>query len=136
VVSCSDHRAQRSLRAFLARQKLEDAAELISWPGGGWALANKDGDRLLRAVERLGPFRRILLVAHADCHDAGPVVGGSESPLAALRAAITQRSGVVGQVLRRLDVEPELWFLDERGARRVRGSRRRRASDRKRELAR
>ena len=71
-------------------------------------------------MERSGPFDRVLLIAHRDCREAGRFLGVAVSPVSARRAVHATRSAIVGRARARFGVEPELWFLDERGARRVR----------------
>lgn len=121
VLACSDHRYQEPLRALLSAEGLSGRAEVLSWPGGSSAIAGPSGPRILDALElAAGPTPpRVILVAHQDCRVPGAAVRRSSDVFRTRRAVTDRRRRVAERVVRRLGVEPELWFLDRRGARRV-----------------
>jgi hypothetical protein len=121
VLACSDHRFQEPLRDLLAAEGLLGRAEILLWPGGSSALAGPDAGRVLDAVElAVGePPRRMILVAHQECRVRGAVVHASSDVFRTRRAVVERRRRAVERVRRRFGVEPELWFLDLGGARRV-----------------
>lgn len=121
VVACSDHRFQEPLRDLLAAEGLLGRAEILLWPGGSSALAGPDGGRILDAVELAAGAQppRIILVAHQECRVPGAVVRASNDAFRTRRAVVERRRRAIERVRRRFGVEPELWFLDRGGARRV-----------------
>ena len=121
VVACSDHRFQEPLRDLLAAQGLLGRSEVLLWPGGSSALGGPDAAVILDAVEiAAGPApSRLVLVAHQDCRVPGASVRASRDPLRTRRAVSERRRRAADRVRRRFGVEPELWFLDRTGARRV-----------------
>ena len=121
VLACSDHRYQEPLRDLLAAEGLLARSELLLWPGGSSALAGPDGGRILDAVELAAGSEppRLILVAHQDCRVPGAAVRASNDVFRTRRAVGDRRRRATDRVRRRFGVEPELWFLDRRGARRV-----------------
>lgn len=121
VLACSDHRYQEPLRDLVAAEGLLGRSELLLWPGGSSAIAGPDGTMILDALERAGGHRpsRVILVAHQDCRVRGAAVRASADAFRTRRAVTERRRRVAERVRRRFGVEPELWFLDRRGARRV-----------------
>jgi hypothetical protein len=121
VVACTDHRFQEPLRDVLAAEGLSGRSELLLWPGGSSALAGPDGGRILDAVELAAGATppRVILVAHQGCRAPGAVVRASADAFRVRRAVTERRRRAADRVRRRFGVEPELWFLDRRGARRV-----------------
>lgn len=70
VVACIDYRFFRWLDAFLRSEHLDGAADVVTWPGGGLALADEEGDRIREALAvsmRLHHPSEAILVAHEDC---------------------------------------------------------------------
>lgn len=123
VLACSDHRYQEPLRSLLATEGLLALAELILWPGGASALAGPDGRRILATLQDVAARRspaRALLVAHQDCRVPGAYIRQFRDPFTSGRAVTVRRRMAVQRVRRRLGLEPEVWFLSARGARRVR----------------
>jgi hypothetical protein len=121
VLACSDHRYQEPLRDLIAAEGLLGRSELLLWPGGSSALAGPEGTRLLNAVELAAGSSppRVILVAHQDCRVPGAAVRASTDAFRTGRAVAERRRRAADRVRRRFGVEPELWFLDRRGARRV-----------------
>jgi hypothetical protein len=121
VLACSDHRYQEPLRDLIAAQGLLGRSELLLWPGGSSALAGPENTRLLDAVELAAGSSppRVILVAHQDCRVPGASVRTSPDAFRTGRALAERRRRAAERVRRRFGVEPELWFLDRRGARRV-----------------
>jgi hypothetical protein len=121
VLACSDHRFQEPLRDLVAAEGLLGRAEVLLWPGGSSALAGPDGGRILDAVQLAVGAEppRMILVAHQECRVPGAVVRVSSDAFRTRRAVVERRRRAVERVRRRFDVEPELWFLDRGGARRV-----------------
>ncbi len=121
VLACSDHRYQEPLRDLVAAEGLLGRSELLLWPGGSSAIAGPDGTMILDALERAAGHRpsRVILVAHQDCRVRGAVVRASADAFRTRRAVTERRRRAAERVRRRFGVEPELWFLDRRGARRV-----------------
>ena len=121
VLACSDHRYQEPLRDLLAAEGLLGRSELLLWPGGSSALGGPDAAGILGAVELAAGAAppRMILVAHQDCRVPGAAVRASGDALRTRRAVSERRRRAVQRVRRRFGVEPELWFLDRSGARRV-----------------
>jgi DNA-binding transcriptional ArsR family regulator len=121
VLACSDHRYQEPLRDLVAAEGLIGRSELLLWPGGSSALAGPEGTRILDAVELAAGSAppRVILVAHQDCRVPGAAVRASTDAFRTRRAVAERRRRAADRVRRRFGVEPELWFLDRRGARRV-----------------
>lgn len=123
VLSCSDYRFLEPLRNLLAEEGLLERSEVLLWPGGGSALAGPDGGRILAVlqgvVQARGP-ERLLLVAHHGCSVRGAVVARHRDPFTARQAVVERRRRAAQRVRRRLRLRPETWFLDDRGAHRVR----------------
>jgi hypothetical protein len=122
VLGCSDYRYQEPMRALLAMEGLIEKAETILLPGGASALAGRDGGRILAGLEfacRTLQPPRLLLLAHHGCAVPGAFVAGRRDPISVRRAVTERRQRVAGAVVRRTGLVPELWFLDDRGARRV-----------------
>jgi hypothetical protein len=119
--ACSDHRYQEPLRDLIAAEGLLGRSELLLWPGGSSALAGPEGTRLLDALELAAGSTppRVILVAHQDCRVPGAAVRASSDAFRTGRAVTERRRRAADRVRRRFGVEPELWFLDRRGARRV-----------------
>jgi MarR family protein len=121
VLACSDHRYQEPLRDLLGAEGLLGRSELLLWPGGSAALAGPGGTQILDALELAAGQAppRMILVAHQDCRVPGAAVRRSSDAFRTRRAVTERRRRAVERVRRRFGVEPELWFLDRRGARRV-----------------
>jgi len=121
VVGCSDHRFQEPLRDLLAAEGLLGRSEVLLWPGGSSAVAGPAGTGILDAVEVSsgGAPPRVVLVAHQGCRVPGAVVRASADVFRTRRAVTERRRRTADRVRRRFGVEPELWFLDRGGARRV-----------------
>lgn len=121
VVACSDHRYQEPLRDLLAAEGLLGRSEILLWPGGSAAIAGSGGARILEAMEIAvdAPPPRVILVAHQDCRVPSVAVRPSPDVFRTRRAVIERRRRAADRVRRRFGVEPELWFLDRRGVRRV-----------------
>jgi hypothetical protein len=123
VLACSDFAYQEPLRNMVAAEGLLGRAEMILLPGGASALAGRDGTRILAGLETVAGWRqpeRVLLVAHQGCTVPGAFIAPRRDAFDARRAVAARRKEVVGRVRRRLGLDPELWFLDVHGARRVR----------------
>ncbi|MBI4261430.1 MAG: hypothetical protein HY658_12790, partial [Actinobacteria bacterium] len=121
-LACSDHRFQGPLRALLAGEGVVERSELLMWPGGASALGGPDAGRVMAALETVAgerPPARLLLVAHQGCRVPGAYVARARDPFRTRRLVTRRRRLAVGRVRRRLGLEPELWFLSVRGARRV-----------------
>lgn len=122
VLACTDHRYMEPLRALLAEQGILDRSELLLWPGGGPAVSGPEGERLLHAMaelrERHGASR-VLVVGHQDCPDAAAIAPLADDGLAKLAAVRRMRRNDAASVRAVVGVEPELWFLDARGAHRL-----------------
>lgn len=126
VVSCTDYRYQEPLRALLGKEGLLGATETTLIPGGASSLGGRDAGRILAGLELMaGALRpeRLLLVAHHGCWVPGAFVASRPDPFTTRRVVADRRRRTVARVRRRLGLDPELWFLDERGAKRVRGRR-------------
>jgi MarR family len=123
VLACSDYRYQDPLRTLLANQGLLGRAEVMLLPGGASALGGRDRSRIMAALEymarALGAVR-LLLVAHHGCWVPGAFISHRRDPFVTRRLVAERRRRTVDRVRDRLGLEPELWFLDERGASRVR----------------
>jgi hypothetical protein len=122
VLACSDHRYQEPLRSLLAAEGLLALAEVIMWPGGASAVAGPDGRRILVTLQDVAARRnpaRVLLVAHQDCRVPGAYIRHFRDPFTSGRAVAVRRRLAVQKARRRLGLEPEVWFLSQRGARRV-----------------
>jgi hypothetical protein len=123
VLACTDHRYLEPLRSLLAEQGLLDRCELLLWPGGGPAVSGPEGERLLHAIAELLDREgggRVLMVGHADCPDAATVdPPGAAEGLDRLAAVRRMRRNDAASVRAVAGVEPELWFLDARGAHRL-----------------
>jgi DNA-binding Lrp family transcriptional regulator len=121
VIACSDHRYQEPLRDLVAAEGLLGRSEVLLWPGGSSAIAGPEGTRILDAVELAAGSspQRVILVAHQDCRVPGAVVRASTDAFRTRRSVTERRRRAAERVRRRFGVEPELWFLDRRGARRV-----------------
>lgn len=121
ILGCSDHRYQEPLRDLIAAEGLLGRSELLLWPGGSSALAGPEGTRILDAVELAAGSSppRVILVAHQDCRVPGAAVRATTDAFRTRRAVADRRRRAADRVRRRFGVEPELWFLDRRGARRV-----------------
>ena len=123
VLACSDFRFQGPLRSLLAVEGLLGRAEVVLVPGGAAALGSRDAGELLDELRGLAAERgagRLLLVAHQGCAGPGAFVRRGPDPVAAWRRVQARRGRVADRVRRRLGLEPEMWFLDRRGSRRVR----------------
>jgi hypothetical protein len=123
VLACSDFAYQEPLRNMVAAEGLLGRSEMILLPGGASALAGRDGTRILAALETVAGWRlpkRLLLVAHQGCNVPGAFIAPRRDAFDARRAVAARRREVVTRVRRRLGLDPELWFLDAHGARRVR----------------
>jgi MarR family protein len=122
VLACSDHRFQEPLRDLLAAEGLLGRSEVLLWPGGSAALAGPDAGRLIAAMELAGGAApgRVILVAHQDCRVPGAHVRPGTDAFRTRRAVTERRRRATDRIRRRFGVEPELWFLDRRGARPVR----------------
>ena len=122
VLACTDHRYMEPLRALLAEQGLLDRCELLLWPGGGPAVSGPEGERLLHAIavlrERDGAGR-VLMVGHADCPHAATIEPTADDGLTKLAAVRRMRRNDAASVRAIAGIEPELWFLDARGAHRL-----------------
>ena len=123
VLACSDHRYQEPLRDLLAAEGLLGGAETILWPGGSSALAGPEGGAIMTAMTvaaaGLRP-RRLVLVAHQGCRVPGAHLQPGMDPFAVRRVVAERRQFAVERAQTLFAVEPELWFLTHRGARRVR----------------
>ena len=121
ILACSDHRFQEPLRDLLAAEGLLGTSEVLLWPGGSSSLAGPAGTGILDAVELAsgGAPPRMVLVAHQGCRVPGAVVRASADVFHTRRAVTERRRRAADRVRRRFGVEPELWFLDRAGARRV-----------------
>jgi hypothetical protein len=118
VLACSDHPYQEPLRNLLAEQGLIGRCDLVLFPGGGSALAGAEWGAILAALRvavGTGPPPRLLLVAHQGCSVPGAFLRSLRDPAAAGRRIIGRRRRVVDRVRRSLGIEPELWFIDDRG---------------------
>jgi hypothetical protein len=123
VLACSDFRFQEPLRALLESEGLLDLSETFLWPGGSAALGGPDGPAILEAmVSAVGPDTppRVVLVAHQGCHARGAHVGSRSDAFETGRAVLRRRRRGVERARAAFHVEPELWFLSERGAHRLR----------------
>jgi hypothetical protein len=123
VLACSDHRFQEPLRALLAAEGLLGRAETVLLPGGASAIGGADGTRILAGLEYLCRMRgpnRLLLMAHQGCAVPGAYVAHRRDPFTVRRFVSDRRRRTVDRVFRRLDIVPEIWFMDERGASRIR----------------
>jgi DNA-binding Lrp family transcriptional regulator len=123
VLACSDHRFQQPLRNLLAAEGLLARAEVFLWPGGSAALGGPDGPRIVEAMVRAVGTEsppRVVLVAHQGCHARGARVARRDDPVGTSRAVLQRRRRGIDRARRTFGVEPELWFLTERGAKRVR----------------
>jgi hypothetical protein len=119
VLACSDSRYQEALRDLLANEGLLGRSETFSWPGGSSALAGPEAWSIVGAMERsLGTKRpdRIVLVAHQGCRVPGAFLSTRGNPVATAHAIETRRRRGAELVKRAFDVEPEMWFLSQRGA--------------------
>ncbi|CAN5237625.1 hypothetical protein BH20ACT24_BH20ACT24_08930 [soil metagenome] len=124
VLACTDYRYQEPLRTLLGNEGLLGAVETTLVPGGASALGGRDAGRILAALELMaGALRpeRLLLVAHQGCWVPGAFVASRPDPFTTRRVVADRRRRTVARVRRRLALDPELWFLDDRGAKRVRG---------------
>ncbi len=122
VLACSDHRYQESLRGLMAVEGLLAAAEVVLWPGGGASLTGPEGSLLLEVMSlAMGaePPARVVLVAHEDCHARGAFEGSGRDALEHVRNVNPRRRRTVDLVERAFGVEPEIWYLTQRGAGRV-----------------
>jgi hypothetical protein len=125
VLACSDSRYQETLRDLLASEGLLGRSEMFLWPGGSSALAGPDAWSIVGAMERsLGTKRpdRIVLVAHQGCRVPGAFLSGRGNPVATAHAVESRRRRGAELVKRAFDVEPEMWFLSQRGALRAHSS--------------
>lgn len=123
VLACSDFSYQEPLRSMMAAEGLLGRSEMVLLPGGASALAGRDGTRILAALETVAGWRRperLLLVAHQGCTVPGAFIAPRRDAFDARRAVAARRKEVVSRVRRRLGLDPEVWFLDAHGARRVR----------------
>jgi DNA-binding Lrp family transcriptional regulator len=122
VLACSDYRYQEPLRVLLAAEGLLGRAETMLLPGGASALAGSDGGRIMAALEfmchLLSP-ERLLLLAHHGCAVPGAFVAHRSDPFIAQSVVSDRRRRTFELVCRRLGLVPEMWFLDERGAKPV-----------------
>lgn len=126
ALACSDHRYQEPLRDLLAAEGLLGGAEILLWPGGSAALAGPDAGPILAAMAvgtGTGAPSRVVLVAHEGCRVPGAHVARRVDPFTTRHAVNARRQVAVSKVRRLFGVEPELWFLTSRGARRVRSPR-------------
>lgn len=127
VLACCDFRYQEPLRNLMAEEGLLGKAELILLPGGASALAGRDGGRILAALEMVSSWRgprRVLLVAHHGCSVPGAFIVARRDAFDTRRLVAARRKRTVARVRDRLKLSPELWFLDDRGAKRVGGQNR------------
>jgi hypothetical protein len=123
VLACADYRYQEPLRNLIAAEGLLGKAEMILLPGGASAIAGRDGGRIVAALETVASWRkpeRLLLVAHHGCSVPGAFVRTSGDAFDTRRAVAARRRQVIARVRDRLKLDPELWFLDDHGAHRVR----------------
>jgi DNA-binding transcriptional ArsR family regulator len=123
VLACSDFRFQRALRDLMIERALLDRAETFLWPGGSAALGGPEGPAILRAMlSAVGPETppRVVLVAHQGCHARGAHVGSRTDAFETARAVLRRRRKGVDRAKAAFGFEPELWFLTERGAQRLR----------------
>jgi MarR family len=123
VLACSDYRYQDPLRTLLANQGLLGRAEVMLLPGGASALGGRDRSRIMAALEYMArtlDAARLLLVAHHGCWVPGAFISHRRDPFVTRRLVAERRRRTVDRVRDRLGIEPEVWFLDGRGARRVR----------------
>lgn len=122
VLACTDFRYQEPLRQLLASQGLLARAEVFLWPGGSSALSGRNGPEIVDEMQvvlegHLPP--RVVLVAHQDCRIRGAFVASNVDPAATGRVVVARRRKAVARIRKTFGVEPELWFLSERGAARV-----------------
>ena len=122
VLACSDRGYQEPLRALLASEGLIGLADILLWPGGSSALGGPEAWAIVGAMERYmrrrPPLRRVLLVAHQGCRMPGAYTSSRRDPVATAQAVGNRRRRGADLVSRVLGIEPELWFLTERGAQR------------------
>lgn len=118
VLACSDHRFQEPLRDLMASQGLLREAEVVLWPGGAAALTSPEGDVILEVMSlAVGaePPRRIVLVAHQGCHVRGAFVQ-REDLFGGVREVNSRRHRTIRMIRETFSVDPETWYLTERGA--------------------
>lgn len=123
VLACTDFRYQETLRDLLAAEGLLTRAEVFLWPGGSAALGGPHGPGLLKQMlHAVGdePSTRVVLVAHHGCHARGAYVVPKRDPIETGRAVLRRRRTGIERATRAFGVDPELWFLDPKGAHRVR----------------
>jgi hypothetical protein len=121
VLACSDHRYQLALRELLSNIGLLSNAEVVLWPGGSTALTEPAGSLLLELIAAVDgpPPARIVRGAHERCQFWRPARSVIEDPLGAASTATRRRHRTVELVKEAFGIRPELWYLTERGARRM-----------------
>ena len=122
VLACTDFRYQETLRDLLAAEGLLARAEVFLWPGGSAALGGTQGPGLLKQMVRAvgdEPTTRVILVAHQGCHARGAYVVPKRDPIETGRAVLRRRRTGIERARRAFGLDPEVWFLDPRGAHRV-----------------
>ncbi|HEY7660703.1 MAG TPA: helix-turn-helix domain-containing protein [Actinomycetota bacterium] len=125
VLGCSDHRYQEPLRNLLAAEGLLGSSEVILWPGGSAALGGRHATPILDGMAQARSGRsvsRIILVAHQGCSAIGRSAR-AQDPLVSGRTLIARRRRGTERVRRTFGVEPELWFLTQRGPRKAKSRR-------------
>jgi len=121
VLGCSDHRFQEPLRTLLASLGLLADAEVVLWPGGAASLTGPEGGLILEVMQlAVGaePPKRIVLVAHEDCHVRGAFISTGD-PFADAREVGRRRRHTIAMVVEAFNVRAELWYMTTRGASRV-----------------
>ena len=123
VLACSDFRYQEPLRELLSEEGILATSEIFLWPGGSAALGGPHASAILEAMrgalQERTP-RRVVLVAHQGCAVPGAHARAQRDPLLVGRAVVARRITGVARARKAFGVEPEMWFLTERGAQRVR----------------
>jgi hypothetical protein len=111
----------------MAAEGLLAQSEVVLWPGGAASLTGPEGNLLLGVMSAAidaEPPRRVVLVAHQDCHVPTAFGRGSGQRLASLVDIRERRRRSIDRVQGAFGVRPETWYLTETGARRVGGIRR------------
>lgn len=123
VLGCSDFRYQEALRGLIAAEGLLARSEMFLWPGGSAALGGPKGGTIVAAMKEAVGARtpeRIVLVAHQGCAVVGAHTRSGGDVLAVGRAVADRRAVGVGRIVKAFGIQPEMWFLTERGAQHVR----------------
>lgn len=121
ALACSDHRFQEPQRALMASLGLLAEAEVVLWPGGAASLTGPEGNLILEIMLlALGEDqpRRVVLVAHEDCHVRGAFRSTGDM-FADAREVNRRRRRTVEMIEGAFGLGPELWYLSRRGASRV-----------------